>query len=222
MIDFAARLDEIMKKRGLTQVALSKLTGIAQTTISQYLSRKRNPTVDVLLRFSRGLGVSADYLLGVIDEKEEQVRRMAQNPLSKKIPVIDDFMLDKNGVEQGTMILDLVIPQDREADFAVVVKKGMSMIDELSEGDIAIIRRSREAVEGFKSLLAKKGEEVYIGMYREAKDPRDGRTNVVLLSEDSTTGMLILPTSWMRDWVHVGILAATLTFAENPFERAPE
>lgn len=40
----AANLKELMEKRGLTQMALAKLCGIGQTTISLYLNPERRRT----------------------------------------------------------------------------------------------------------------------------------------------------------------------------------
>ncbi|WP_055428135.1 helix-turn-helix transcriptional regulator [Bifidobacterium aesculapii] len=58
-------LKELRKARGLTQTALAKQTGIAQTILSSYETGRRdvhNMTLDNALRLSRALGCRPDEL----------------------------------------------------------------------------------------------------------------------------------------------------------------
>lgn len=64
------RLRELRKKCGLTMKELGATLGVAESTISQYETGKRQPDYEMLLRLSELFGVSVDYLLGV-EEKEK-------------------------------------------------------------------------------------------------------------------------------------------------------
>lgn len=63
---FAERLKESLK---MTETALSKATGITETSISLYLKGERTPSVQALIRISKTLNVSIDYLLGLSEGK---------------------------------------------------------------------------------------------------------------------------------------------------------
>ena len=63
------RIKEARMARGLSQKDFAAMVNIAPNTLSQYETEKREPDLKTLVRISRSLGVSVDYLLGV-DEKE--------------------------------------------------------------------------------------------------------------------------------------------------------
>lgn len=67
---FGERLKEIREKRGLTQPALAKELGLSQAAISKFEHEIKDPTVNTLVAFSKCLGVSTDYLLGLKDDEE--------------------------------------------------------------------------------------------------------------------------------------------------------
>ncbi|MCR5233749.1 MAG: helix-turn-helix domain-containing protein [Lachnospiraceae bacterium] len=57
----------LLKKRGMSQKEFSKLTGISESTISDWKRKQFNPGVDKIPVICKVLGVSADELLGVSD-----------------------------------------------------------------------------------------------------------------------------------------------------------
>ncbi len=58
------RLREIRKKAGMTMKELGAVIGVAESTISQYETGKREPDYETLLRISEYFGVSVGFLLG--------------------------------------------------------------------------------------------------------------------------------------------------------------
>jgi transcriptional regulator with XRE-family HTH domain len=62
------RLREWRDKRGYTQENLADLLGISSQQIYRYESGKNDPTADLLSRMAKTLGVSADFLLGLVDD----------------------------------------------------------------------------------------------------------------------------------------------------------
>ncbi len=71
---FAQRLTEIMKERGENQTTLaakitSRYVTIQRQTISLYMSGQSKPDTERLTAIARVLDVSADWLLGLSDEK---------------------------------------------------------------------------------------------------------------------------------------------------------
>lgn len=69
------KLRELRKKCGITMKELGAEIGVAESTISQYETGKRQPDYETLLRLGEYFGVSVDYLLG----KEETKKAPAEN-----------------------------------------------------------------------------------------------------------------------------------------------
>ena len=58
------RIRELRKAQGLTMKELGTVVGLAESTISQYETGKRQPDNETLLRLGEFFGVSVDFLLG--------------------------------------------------------------------------------------------------------------------------------------------------------------
>jgi len=67
MADFAVRLRQLRKERGLRQLDLATELGIAQTTIANYEQHTRFPDEAMLLRLAAFFETSLDFLLGRSD-----------------------------------------------------------------------------------------------------------------------------------------------------------
>ena len=57
-MDVIARIDEIMKKQGLNQYKLSKLSGLSQSTLSNMYLRNTIPTVPTLETICKALNIT--------------------------------------------------------------------------------------------------------------------------------------------------------------------
>ncbi|MBR5181374.1 MAG: helix-turn-helix transcriptional regulator [Clostridiales bacterium] len=57
------RIFKIMKDKGITQLEFSRLTGIAQSTISDWKRKKTNPAADKILVICDALKISPNELL---------------------------------------------------------------------------------------------------------------------------------------------------------------
>lgn len=66
-MDFALRLKKVREDKGLSQNRLAKITNIGQDQISRFESGKKVYSND-LIKICKALEVSADYLLGLIDD----------------------------------------------------------------------------------------------------------------------------------------------------------
>lgn len=64
---FPKRLKEAIDKKGINQSELAKRLGIRRETIWKYLTGKIEPSCAILRGLCFELGVSADYLLGLVD-----------------------------------------------------------------------------------------------------------------------------------------------------------
>lgn len=89
-MDFAHRLLNLRKDRGLTQAALAEQVGIHVSNIRRYEAGTSQPTLDVLRNLALALTTSADSLLFEPDE------RGPQNPsLRLRLEAIDQLDPDE-------------------------------------------------------------------------------------------------------------------------------
>jgi len=65
---FSIRLKQLREARGLGIRELARGIGCNHSLISLYESQKREPTISILRKISDYFNVSADYLIGKIDE----------------------------------------------------------------------------------------------------------------------------------------------------------
>lgn len=68
-----SRLKDLRLKRGYTQGKMAKELGTSQQTISRIEFKDEMVPTDILIKASKYFNVSADYLLGLTDEKYNSV-----------------------------------------------------------------------------------------------------------------------------------------------------
>lgn len=87
-MEFARRLKEIRISKGLNQREFSILIGITESSISQYERGGRSPCAEILVKISKKLNITTDYLLG-LEKKEidifENIKEYDKNILMKFI-----------------------------------------------------------------------------------------------------------------------------------------
>ena len=78
-----SRFKDLRLARGLTQGRLAKELGTSQQTISRIEFKDEMVPTDILIKASKYYNVSVDYILGLTDEKHNQVceARMYQHLL---------------------------------------------------------------------------------------------------------------------------------------------
>lgn len=69
---FAERLVILRNEKGLTQGALAESIGISRQSVTLYENHTRVPDIEILARFAEFFGVSADYLLGLSDNRTNE------------------------------------------------------------------------------------------------------------------------------------------------------
>lgn len=93
--EFPSRLKKAREGRGLTQAELGKEAGLPSTTLSHFESGSRKPSFDNLRRLTRVLGVSTDYLMGLVDTPEatgaaSRIARHLQNATEDEIQMLEE------------------------------------------------------------------------------------------------------------------------------------
>lgn len=62
---FGKRLKRAIDANNITQAILSRRTGIAEATITQYVHERACPRADYIIILCKELGVTSDWLLGI-------------------------------------------------------------------------------------------------------------------------------------------------------------
>ena len=69
MEEFGKREKELRLAHDYTMKQVADGTGLTESAVSRYESGKREPNARVLAYFCKFYGVSADYLLGLVDDE---------------------------------------------------------------------------------------------------------------------------------------------------------
>lgn len=73
MYDFGMRLKKLREKKKLTQTQVAKRLNMHKSTIFNYESNFRKPSIDVLINLAMFYNVTTDYLLGIDNKKTIRV-----------------------------------------------------------------------------------------------------------------------------------------------------
>lgn len=134
MDNFSNNLKKIMEERGLSQVDLAKMTGITQSSISDWLNDKYEPKQNKIFQISNALHVSPSALIGssIFPSSTPTAVRInvfGQIPAGTPLEAIEDIIDWEE------------IPADwckGGKEFFALQVKGDSMYPEYLEGDIII------------------------------------------------------------------------------------
>lgn len=63
------RLKYALKLRDMKQRQLAHLTGITEATVSRYITGEREPKADAIYSICKALNISADWLLGLMEDQ---------------------------------------------------------------------------------------------------------------------------------------------------------
>jgi transcriptional regulator with XRE-family HTH domain len=85
----AVRLQQLMDMRRLSQGQVETFTGVQQQNVSKILKEGSEPKIKTIIALARGLGVSADYLLG-LPPRDPAVLEPAEEELLKAYKELDE------------------------------------------------------------------------------------------------------------------------------------
>ena len=108
------RIRELRKQRGMTMKELGKVLDVAEGTISQYETGKRQPNNETLLRLGEFFEVSVDYLLGGVSYPDPRLNALPKkSELQKKLDALSSGMTDEEK-RQLLLAARLIIEQRSE------------------------------------------------------------------------------------------------------------
>lgn len=147
-------LRTLRKQKGLSMKSLGAVVGVAESTISQYETGKREPDYEILLKLSEFLGVSVDYLLrgeevDLASQKGIRIPILGSVPAGIPIEAIEDIVDWEDIPEE--------MARGNKEYFGLKVS-GDSMYPKYLDGDTVIV---------LKQLTCESGEDciVYVNSY---------------------------------------------------------
>lgn len=90
------RIRELRKRRKMTMKQLGEVVDLAESTISQYETGKRQPDNETLLRLGEFFGVTVGYLLGVEEPKPPVLNEKDERDIAKTLELLM-AQLDSSG-----------------------------------------------------------------------------------------------------------------------------
>lgn len=79
MLGFGDKLKRLRESREWSQAELARRSGITKSAISTYELDMRTPSADVVKAFAKVFGVSADYLLGIVERRTVEVEGLSEH-----------------------------------------------------------------------------------------------------------------------------------------------
>ena len=133
-MEFSERISYLMERRGVANAAeLSRMTGLTPVAIRNYMRGIKVPNAQALIKLSRALSTTTDYLLTGMASRPDRI------PLLSKIPGGDSVAWTDGDYPAG--FGDEYIDRGDTADpnaFALIVD-GDSMSPNINSGDIVIV-----------------------------------------------------------------------------------
>ena len=114
-MDFNVKLQELRKRKGITQEELADCLFVSRTAISKWESGRGFPAIDSLKSIAKFFGVSLDELLS-----SEDILTIAENDTGRKQKRICDLIF---GLMDFAAVLLLFLPlfADRSSDFVYAI-----------------------------------------------------------------------------------------------------
>ena len=88
---FGDKLRALRMEKKLTQNDLAARLGIVGASVSSYEKNKQYPSVEVLIQLCQTFDVSADYLLGLSDDKNFNTSTLTEEQLQIVLRLINEF-----------------------------------------------------------------------------------------------------------------------------------
>ena len=165
---FGEKLKTLRKEKNLTQQKMASLLNMTQGAYGKYEKNLTSPNPDTLIKISKILDVSVDYLLNdsllEIGTTEKQ--------MGVKIPVLGSIPAGIP-IEAIEEVLDYEeIPKEWESqgEYFGLKVKGNSMEPRICSGDVVIVRKQEDAESGDVCVVMVNGFDATLKQIK--KEPR--------------------------------------------------
>lgn len=92
---FHERIKALRLAKGISQVDLAKRLGVTKQSVSNWENDNIQPSIEMLIKISRSLCVSSDYLLGLDDRLFLEVEGLDEAEVSHVQAIVNDIRARK-------------------------------------------------------------------------------------------------------------------------------
>lgn len=162
------RIRELRRAKGMTLKQLGDVLGMAESTISQYETGKRQPDNETIWKLGEFFGVTVGYLLGVENDRNESTQ-----PNAVRIPVLGSIPAGIP-IEAIEDIIDWEeIPTSMCSggrEYFALLVKGDSMWPDYLPGDVVIVRKTPACESGDVCVVYVNGFEATLKQVKLGED----------------------------------------------------
>ena len=155
---FPQRLKELRKSRRVSQRALAAALGVTQQAVGKWEMGRSTPDPATIARIADFFGASADYLLGCSGQRQ-RAAFSAGGEQYVSIPIIGTVKAGYDALafeeDYGSAVADVHNPQE----YFYLLVRGDSMEPQISDGDLALVRRQTDVESGQLAVVLIDGEE---------------------------------------------------------------
>lgn len=160
---FSNRLNTAMRIRNIKATELSEKTGIAKSSLSEYINGKYEAKQDGVYLLAKALDVNEAWLMGLDVPMERKIDKIDINdkqafPLLGTVKAGYDYLASENII--GYVNLDKNVPNPEEY-FALTVV-GDSMQPVLYDDDIVIVHSQNDIESGQVGIILINGDEATV------------------------------------------------------------
>ena len=158
-------IKELRKQNRISQMELAKKLNTTQANISAWESGKWQPDSENLIKMSHIFGVTVDYLLGNDEQKQLKIKKGIKIPVLGRIPA-------GIPIEAIQEIIDYEeIPEEmaKNGEYFALKVKGNSMSPEITDGEIAIVRKQFDADNGNICVVMVNGDEATLKRIKKSE-----------------------------------------------------
>ena len=155
---FPQRLKELRKSRRVSQRALAVALGVTQQAVGKWEMGRSTPDPATIARIADFFGASADYLLGCSGQRQ-RAAFSAGGEQYVSVPIIGTVKAGYDALafeeDYGSAVADVHNPQE----YFYLLVRGDSMEPQISDGDLALVRRQTDVESGQLAVVLIDGEE---------------------------------------------------------------
>lgn len=204
-LSYGERIKRARTQKGFSQQKLAEMMNVARSTISMWENETNIPDAVMLTRLAEILEVSADYLLGLVDNPIARLRgevRLKSGKEQVVIPILGRVSAGKGVPAEDDVIGETLVDSDEYVHFALVVE-GHSMHPRLMNGDVVYVRKQPLARNGQMAIVRINGSDGVIKYFFKRDD------GVVLKSENPESKPQFIPAmKWDQECAVIGVVVS--------------
>lgn len=183
-----ARFESLLKTHGTTVYRVSKATGIAPSTFSDWKNGRSTPKADKLRKVADYFGISTDSLLG--SEVGTQSDRSAYLSLRARqmVPIVGEIRAGSPLFAEDALLGREFADVENAEEYFYLKVRGDSMKDAgIVENSLVLIRRQNYAEDGDVVACLVEGDSATLKRFRRIK------RHVLLVPENDSYEPILVP-----------------------------